>query len=147
MVFRKKKWMIVGIIAAIVVLVAGIVGGVVVYAQSTSTPSNNNTGKSFADRVATILGLDQTTVENAFTQARKEMKDEALTNRLNSLVAQGKLTQQQADQYKSWWESRPDVPAISGLQGPRGFRGGFRCPPGFGQPAPSPTPSTPSSTQ
>ncbi len=146
MVFRKKKWVIIGIITAVVILVAGIVGGAIVYAQ-TSTPSANNPGKNLADRVATILGIDQTKVENAFTQAQKDMQNEAMANRLKSLVAQGKISQQQADQYQQWWNSRPNVPAPLGPQGPRGFRGGFRNPSGFGQSPVSPTPSpSPSGT-
>jgi hypothetical protein len=146
-VFRKKKWVIIGIIAAVVILVAGIVGGAVVYAQ-TSTPSASNPGKTFAARVATILGIDQAKVESAFAQAQKDMQNEATANRLKSLVAQGKISQQQADQYQQWWNSRPNVPAPlgpQGLQSPKGFKGGFHHPPGFGQPGTAPAPSTSSS--
>lgn len=37
------------------------------------------------------------------------MRDEALDNRLKCLVEKGKITQEQADQYKQWWQSRPDM--------------------------------------
>jgi hypothetical protein len=146
-VLRKKKWLIVGVVAVVVLLVAGVVGGVVAHAQSpTPGASAVNPEKAFADRVAKILGEDPAKVEAAFTQAQKDIQDEALTNKLNSLVQQGKLTQQQADQYKQWWESRPNVPAVvpnGPMGGGFGMKGGFRCPPGFGKaPAPpSPTAS------
>ncbi len=138
--WRKKKWIIIGVLAAVVILTAGIVGAVVVNAQNPS-PTVTNPQKAFADKVAAILGIDPAKVESAFTQAQKEMQDEALTNRLNALVKQGKLTQQQADQYKQWWESRPNIPAPLGPQGHMGFRGGFKGMPGFGKIAPPPTPS------
>jgi hypothetical protein len=155
--WRKKKWIIALILAALVIVVGGAVGGVV-YAQSgDSSPGSPSTdtgaGKTFADRVATILGIDQATVEKAFTQAEKDMQNEKLSDRLQSLVQQGKLTQEQADQYKAWWQSRPDVPQGLGPgPGPRGpmsmgFQGGFRCFPGKGRlPPPLPSNSTPSTT-
>jgi hypothetical protein len=37
------------------------------------------------------------------------MRDEALDNYLKNLVSQGKITQAQADEYKAWVNSRPDM--------------------------------------
>jgi hypothetical protein len=140
---RTKKWVLIGILVAVIVLITGLVGVIAVNAQ---TPSPSTTAsspqKNFADRVAKILGLDEAQVENAFIQAEKEIRDEALTNRLNSLVQQGKMTQDQADQYQQWWESRPDVPAPLGPQGHMEFRGGFKGMPGCGQRIPQISPST-----
>lgn len=150
--WRKKKWIIIGVLAAVIILTAGIVGAAVINAQTpspspTPTPTTTNPQKALADRVAAILGTDPAKTESAFTQAQKDLQNEALTNRLNSLVQQGKLTRQQADQYQQWWESRPNVPAPLGPQGHMGFRGGFKGMPGFGKIAPSPSPSaTPSSS-
>ena len=146
---RKKKWIIVGVAAG--VLAAAIIAGGLVYAQSSSSGQSTsqpagNPGKALADRVATILGIDQTKVENAFTQAQKDMQDEALTNWLNSQVAAGKMTQSQADQYKSWWQSRPSTIPGSGPFG-RGFHG-FRRMPKMGSSQSTPTtPTTTPSTQ
>jgi hypothetical protein len=136
--WHRRKWVIVAVAAIAVVLVAGIVGGVV-YAQTTSTPTTVNQEKTLLARVAEILGIDQQKVEDAFSQAKKEMSDEALANRLAALVEQGKLTQAQADQYKNWWESRPDVPGILDGKGLKGLGGGFRCFPGKMRLAPTPS--------
>lgn len=52
---------------------------------------------------------------------------EAMQNRLDKLVEEGIITQEEADQLKEWWESRPDT-ALSG----RPFFGGGPCGRGFG---------------
>ena len=58
----------------------------------------------------TGVAINPQELENAFAQACSEMRAEALQNRLQSLVEQGKITQDEADQYTEWWQSRPDVP-------------------------------------
>ena len=126
--WRKRKWLIVAAVALVVILMAGIIGGVV-YAQTTTpTPTPDNQGKTLLARVADILGIDQQKLEDAYNQAKKEMSDEALTSKLDTLVKAGKLTQEQADQYKQWWESRPDVPNITDGKALQG--GGLGCYPG-----------------
>jgi len=142
----KKKWIIIGVLVG-VLAVGGTVGGLV-YAQSSSgsPPSANQPsggpGKALADRVATILGLNQTTVENAFTTAEQQMRDDALTTWLNNQVAQGKMTQDQANQYKTWWQSRPST--VQGLGPFGGGAPGFRRMPRWGgaKNPPSTTPPT-----
>jgi hypothetical protein len=136
----RRKWLIITVVAVTVVLVVGIIGGVV-YAQTT-TPTPDSQGKTLLARVAAILGIEEQTLEDAFNQAKKEMSDEALGKKLDALVEQGKLTQEQADEYKEWWESRPDVPNITDGKGLRGFGdgfGGFRCFPGKMRLAPAPS--------
>jgi hypothetical protein len=152
--WRKRKWIIISVLAAIVVIVVGVFA-VAAYAQTSSpTPTP---AKSLAARVAAILGIDQAKVESAITQAQKETRDEALNNRLQELVKAGKLTQDQADKYKTWINSRPNVPAgIDGMMkpGPGMMRPGMRGPmmggpgwfPGSGTKPASPLPS-PSTTQ
>jgi hypothetical protein len=149
--WRKRKWIIVGVVVALVVVAAGITGGLA-YAQ-TATPTPNNTppvnpGKDLADRVATILGLDQAKVEAAFAQAEKDMQSDAVKGYLDKLVQAGKMTQSEADQYLQWWQAKPQTPqglkllppAGGKVFGPRGFFPAF---PGKGGviKAPSPTPS------
>ncbi|MFH1383104.1 MAG: hypothetical protein ABIH70_09485 [Chloroflexota bacterium] len=144
--WRKKKW-IIAIVLAVVVMLAGGIGSAV-FAQTEST--SDNSSNTLLVRVATILGIDQQQLEDAFAQAQKDMRAEALDNRLKSMVENGTITQEQADQYKQWWQAKPDVPGLDatgrmgvtrGFSGPRGFhkwRGQFGVPPTT---APSTTPS------
>jgi hypothetical protein len=82
-------------------------------------------------RVAAILGIEQQKVEDAFKQANREMADKALDKRLQTMVENGRITQEQADQYKDWWTARPDSPLVNPKQfGRFGLKGGFgRCMP------------------
>ena len=147
--WRKKKWIIVSVVAAVVILAVGVIGGIA-YAQTPGTsPDGTPTGNPLMAKVAKILNINQADLEKAFNQAQKEMRDEALKARMDSLVKEGKLTQEQADNYQKWLQSRPDVPPGLDAQpkaGPRGFMGprvGFRCfPRPFGPPpAASPAPT------
>ncbi|MDP2920069.1 MAG: hypothetical protein Q8O43_07630 [Dehalococcoidia bacterium] len=127
------------VVAALVALVlVGILAGITL-ASDDATSS----GKTLLARVAAILGIDQAKVEDAFKQAQKEMQSEALDNFLKNMVAQGRLTQEQADQYKAWQNARPNLPAEFGFGGPMGRgRGGFQGKGGFGHwqvPAPATT--------
>ena len=97
-------------------------------------------------RVATILGIQEQALKDAFTKAQREIQMEALTERLKKQVEQGKITQQQADQYLQWWQARPDsLPghpwALGGrFGGPPGWFKGHRLGgmmPGKGGPGPT----------
>lgn len=66
-------------------------------------------------RVAEILNIDQQELEDAFSQAQRELRKEYLESTLQELVSEGTLTQTQADELKAWIEARPDIPAV----GPR----------------------------
>jgi hypothetical protein len=118
--FKSKKWIIVAVAAAVVVIAAGI--GVAVYADSpTTTPAPAKIApvdpqKTLADKVAGILGVDAAKVEAAFTQAQKEINAErAAANlkaeeaRIDKLVADGKMKAEDANKYKAWLESKPNV--------------------------------------
>ena len=102
--WRSKKFIIVAVLAAVVLV--GSIGGVAL-AQTGS--ASDSSGKTLLARDATILGIDQQKVESAFTQAQTEMRDEALDSYLQNLVEQGKITQEEADQYKACLQSRPDM--------------------------------------
>ncbi len=135
----KKKFIIIGLLA--VVVLAGSIAGVAFAQTATRTTpgkallADTTSGNiTLMDRVAAILKIDPQTLKNAFTQAQKEQQDQALTDFLNKAVAQGKMTRPQADQYKQWWQSRPNVPLPGGSQpfgmhrspgGRRGMMGGW----------------------
>ena len=102
--WRSKKFIVVAVLA-IVVLVGSV--GAVAFAQTEN--GDDSQPKTLLARVAEKLGIEQQELEDAFAEAQSEMRDEALDSRLQSLVEQGKITQQEADQYKAWLQARPDM--------------------------------------
>jgi len=132
--WRSKKFLLVTVLAAVVLL--GSLGGVA-FAQTGN--SNNSTQpaaqhQALLDKVCAIyeqntgVAIKSEELQKAFDQARSEMQDEALNSHLQNLVDQGKITQEQADQYKAWLKSKPnvDIPFAPGFPGhgmPRGFGG------------------------
>ena len=129
---RKRYWLTGTIVAAVMVL--GIMGGVAM-AQETSDEDGDSERQSFAARVADILGLDETTVQDAIDQARAEMQEEALQAKLDRLVENGHMTQEQADEYKTWIESKPEglSPKMFGGFGKKHHRFGGRGWGGWGK--------------
>ena len=111
----RKRWLIGTVVAALMAL--GIAGGAVMAQEGEA----DSPIKSFASRVAAILGIEETRVQDAMDQARSEMFSERLQHRLDEMVASGRITQEQADEYKTWIESRPE--GTFEHFGKRGFRG------------------------
>lgn len=104
----KKRWML----TAAAALAAVSVGAGVVMAQT----ATDGAGTTFLDRVAQRLGIDTPKLQQALTDARADEIDQA--------VADGKLTQEQADKLKARLDSLPEGAFGGGL----GF--GFRDGPG-----------------
>ncbi len=139
--WKSKKFVIIAVLAAVVL--AGSVVGVAFADTGTGTTSGNTL---YAKVVAILnkqgVNIDQAKLESAFTQARQEIRDEALDKYLDKLVAEGKLKPEDAQQYKQWWDSKPNVP-LPGARQPFGMhrfpggRGGMMG--GWGTPAPTPT--------
>ncbi len=142
---RGKKFIIGVLVAAL--LVVGVIGGVALAADDGLTgdvvlvaadEEGDSGSKTLLERVAEILGLDSQTVKDAFSQARSEMREESLKDRLDALVEEGKITQEQADEYWTWWQSKPDMTpyrewletqpdlGLRGQSGGRGLGGVFR---------------------
>ncbi len=146
--WRTKKFIVVAAIAA-AVIAAGIGGAV--YAKTSTTAGAGNTvlnqtsnttssNDTLLARVAKILGIDQSKLQDAVKQARTDMQNDKLNTYLQNLVTKGTITQAQADAFTKWWSSRPtstnttiqqwqdwlnarpaDVPL------PRGFAGASFC--------------------
>ncbi|MBM3142634.1 MAG: hypothetical protein FJ005_06270 [Chloroflexi bacterium] len=111
--WRSKKFIIVAVLAA--VLLSGSIGAVALAADNGDDSQPKARCGALLDRVCEIYQqktgdvIDQEVLKEAFAQAQREMREEALDNYLKNLVAQGKITQEQADQYKNWQQSRPDT--------------------------------------
>ena len=73
-------------------------------------------------RVAEILNIDQQKLEDAFSQAQRELRKQYLESTLQELVNEGTLTQTEAEELKAWIEARPDIPPVGAgkLQEPGG---------------------------
>ena len=130
--WRSKKFIVIALLAT--VLLAGSIGGIALAADE----EDSSQPDTMLDRVAEILveeGINVTSeqLEDAFTQAQSEMRDEAMKNRLQNLVDQDKLSQDEADEYLEWWQSEPEGLAEFGFRGHDGFRGMHRMR-GFGRP-------------
>ena len=107
-------------------LAVGLVGGVVL-AQSDGDGAKAAEKKSKVDRdgvkdevmgrVAEILGIEQSALEDAFDQALTEQAEAKGAEMLASLVEKGILTQEQADAYQAWLDARPDgdLPVMGAL--------------------------------
>lgn len=114
----KRKWLIAAAGAALVV----VLGGGAVMAQ---TPAAG-TGSTFLDRVAQKLGIETPKLQQAITDTRNEDIDAA--------VANGDLTQKQADELKERIQNAPAGGfGEHSFGGPKGFRGfdGANGGPGF----------------
>jgi multidrug efflux pump subunit AcrA (membrane-fusion protein) len=103
----NRRWLMVPIVAGAVALT--IVGGIALAHRGAPVGVRGDVTTG----VAAILGVDQAEVQAAFSQAAAEQQQASLQSRLDKLVEQGRLTQQQADEYTGWFLSRPE-----GLEGP-----------------------------
>jgi hypothetical protein len=120
--WKNKKVVLLSAVA-IAVLIASVAAGVT-FAQGGggggAKPGNNT---ALMDKVCEIyeentgVALDADELKAAYTQAQDEMQAEAMQSRLQDLVTQGKITQEQADQYLQWWNSKPDVPLFEQTRG------------------------------
>ena len=107
----------------VTVMLVGVMGGVALAQEDEGDQGwrgalkDNVQGRRSAlmTRVAEILNIDQQQLEDAFSQAQRELRNEYLGSTLQELVSEGTLTQTQADELKAWIEARPDIPAV----GPR----------------------------
>ncbi|OGO18458.1 MAG: hypothetical protein A2Z02_02295 [Chloroflexi bacterium RBG_16_48_7] len=89
------------------VLVAGLlIAGI----TATVTYADNGPGAAggeLLDRVAQLLNVDRQKLADAFKQAGTELRQDRMNNMFNKWVTDGKLTQDQANQYKAWLAAKP----------------------------------------
>jgi uncharacterized protein YidB (DUF937 family) len=119
----KRFWKV-GVLALALLAMGGVAVGIVA-AQSggTSTPSASNATpgqkqqlvNDFLDKLATNLGISTDTLKSALTKTDTQMLDQA--------VADGKITQAEADKIKAKIESGngPIFPFLGRGHGGRGF--------------------------
>ncbi len=105
---RKRHWLI-GL-CALLALAVGVGGGTALAQESGN--GEDQSVRGLITRVADILGLDEQRVQDAFDQARQEMRDERFEEmvgqRLDALVESGQITEDQAEELRDWYAARPD---------------------------------------
>ena len=69
---------------------------------------NWDSDTDFIAEVSIILEVEQSDLENAFAQAKREMANKAVRARADAMVEKELLTQDEADEYVEWFESRPE---------------------------------------
>ena len=119
---RKKRWLVMSVVVGL--LTVGITAGAVL--AHGGGADGESALNSFASRVAAILGLEESQVQDAFTQAKGEAqvakqaaRETRIQDKLDQMVADGSITQEQADEYMEWIRSKPE--GIGSLRGIRGF--------------------------
>ncbi len=153
--WKSKKFIILASVVAAVLVIGATAGIVLAQAGDNGTGQ----GKGLLARVAQILGnVTEQQLADAFKQARTEFREQHPVGQnpeqgLEKAVQDGKITQSQADQLKAWWaakpanpkdnpeqfktwlNSRPNVPMQQPHRsfGPRGFPG--KCSPNAPAPA------------
>ncbi len=101
--WRSKKLIVITLLATLVLV--GSTAGIVLAQEN----GGDSQPKTLLARVAEKLGLNQQELEDTFAEARSEMRAEALDRYLQNLVDQGRITQDEADQYKAWLQAKPDM--------------------------------------
>ena len=125
----KRRWIVTAVVVGL--LIVGVTGGTLMAQQAGDDDGDDAETKSFADRVAEILGLDTETVEDAFVQAKRNVFEERVSKRLGADVEKGLIDQAKADEIMEWLAERPDgVP--SWLLRDGDDRGGVMKKRGFG---------------
>jgi len=137
--WRSKKFTVIALLAT--VLLVGSIGGVALAQTGNGEESQPDTHhEALLDRVSEIYeektgtAIDPEELKAAFAQARSEMCPEPLQDgrmigpearqeRLQSLVEQGKITQEQADKITERWESMIEEGEGFGFRGRGRFHG------------------------
>ena len=132
----KLKILVVSLVA---VLLGVSITGAVIFAQNNGEEGENGDADStspFVERVAEILELDGQTVEDAFAQAAREMRQEKIDRKIDWMLENGWITEEKAEEMREHLANALDESAESGhpFFGRMGRKGhhGFRLSGGRG---------------
>ena len=107
---RKRKKILVMAVAAFVILTAGLT--TFALAQETSVDKDDTSKgpvQTLVTKVANILEIEEEQLVSAFKQARQEMINEALEQRLQRAIEKGYIDEPEANEILEWWQNKPDV--------------------------------------
>jgi predicted PurR-regulated permease PerM len=111
------------LVALVTVIVLAITLGAVAITQASDQTNNQpqaanasvSANVSLFEKISAIYkantgtAIDAAALQNAFTQAQKELATAAQDRMWQKLVDEGKITQQQLDAYKKWLAARPEL--------------------------------------
>ncbi len=136
------------LVVAVVVVMLGSLGGIVLAQTGDGDDSlPRGQGDTLWQRALEIyqeqtgVAIDQAVLKDAFTQAQSQWHTEATEarqTRLQEMLEQGKLTQEQFDRMQARMEAWSGGTARFGLRGHGGFHGGGGHWGGRSGPAPTP---------
>jgi len=126
--WRSKKFIIITATVA-AMLALGLSGAVFADADNGNDAEPGAKHEALLEKVCEIyegntgVALDCDELKDVFAQAGEEMMTEMRASRLQSLVNEGRITQEQADELAEWWQSKPDDLPIRPFGG-QGFGNG-----------------------
>ena len=124
--WRSKKFIVAVVMAVVLV---GSISGVALATDNGDNSQPEAEHGAMLERVCEIYqentgtAIDAQALKEALAQAQGEIQAAAMENRLQKLVDEGEITQEEADQYLEWWESKPDVSIGFDSHGRGGMRG------------------------
>ena len=126
----RRRRIVVSVLAA--VLSVGAIMGTA-FAQTDDSDGDGDDSSSvsrFVEVLADKLDIGEEELQSAIDETREELRAEfeagaeaKLIAKLDEMVAAGKLTQEQADEYLSWYRDRPDGVKGFGAARGKGFPG------------------------
>ena len=131
----KRKWL--GFPALAALLVTGAIAGTA-FAQSESDDDSSPVSR-FVEILADKLGVGEEELETALEETKEELQaerkaawEQQLRDKLAAMIEEGKITQEQADEYLDWYLDPPELASgkfgkkfAFGTGHHRGKRGGF----------------------
>ncbi len=108
----KRVKILVAVLAAVMLLSIGTTA--VVLAKDNTQPAQAGTAaRGLLARVAEKLGIPEQQLADTVKQARQEMRDETIAQKLDNLLAnavtKGTITQHESDAIKAWWNGQPEA--------------------------------------
>ncbi|MCY4583016.1 MAG: hypothetical protein OXE50_09525 [Chloroflexi bacterium] len=121
----RRKWLLIPALAAL--LLTGAIAGTA-FAQDESSGDSSKVSR-FVEILAGKLGIDEDQVQTAVEETKAELQaerkaawEQQLRDKLASMVEDGSITQEQADEYLDWYLDPPEL--ASGKFGKKfAFRG------------------------
>ena len=108
----RRKWLIIPALAAL--LLTGAIAGTA-FAQSESDDDSSSVSR-FVEILAEKLGIDEDQVQTAVEETKAELQaerkaawEQQLRDKLAAMVEEGKITQEQADEYLDWYLNPPEL--------------------------------------